>query len=60
MNKIKVNSELCIGCFLCVQEFPHIFQANEYGTAEVKPGEELNAQAEPAINNCPMVAIEEE
>lgn len=59
--KYQVNST-CIGCSLCASTCPNVFHMTDEGRAEaiqetVQPQDE--ADAETAMNNCPVSAIEQ-
>ena len=54
--RLKVNSEACIGCGLCVGTFDSAFELDEEGKARVI-GDLDEASAEEAIANCPVGAI---
>ena len=56
--KLKVNSEACVGCGLCVGAFPEAFAFDAENKAEVI-GELDDAQAQEAIASCPAGAISE-
>lgn len=59
MKRVEVDDEICIGCGLCVEICPEIFNLNSEGKAEsinaVEDSEELST--EEAINSCPTEAI---
>jgi ferredoxin len=58
--KYQVN-ENCIGCSLCASTCPNVFHMTEEGRAEAIQEEvaaEDEADAEQAMNNCPVSAIE--
>lgn len=57
----KVNKEKCIGCGLCSNLCPEVFELIGDGKAKVKEGvdSEKNKEcAEEAKENCPVGAIE--
>ncbi len=55
---IKVDEELCIGCELCVQICPEVFEMNTDGKSIVKAGVDVNTDCvEEAIDSCPTSAI---
>lgn len=55
-------NENCIGCGLCAETCPEVFEMTDEGTATATDGEipedALDAAAE-AMENCPVEAIEE-
>jgi ferredoxin len=55
--KVKVNDNLCVGCGLCVVEFPEAFRFNDYGVAEVI-GEVEEKDKDELLGLCPVNAIE--
>lgn len=54
----KVNDS-CIGCGLCTGIAPEVFEMDE-GHARVKAQPSDPAQAQDAMSQCPVSAIEEE
>jgi len=54
--KVKVDSEACVGCGLCVGSFPDAFEFDEEGKARVH-GDMEEASADEVIANCPAGAI---
>ena len=54
---IKVNSEKCIGCGLCVSICPEVFEMNSEGKSKVKKQKDSPCVKE-AIESCPVQAIE--
>ncbi len=54
--KVKVDSETCIGCGLCVSSFAQAFDFDDEGKAKVT-GELEEAEADEAIATCPAGAI---
>ncbi len=55
--KLTVNTDTCIGCGLCVGNYPEAFEFDDEGKAKVV-AELDDATAEDAIANCPAAAIE--
>ena len=56
MVEIKLDSELCIGCGLCIGTHPEVFEFDDEGKAHVI-GAAPEADADDAIANCPVGAI---
>ncbi|MFA6667311.1 MAG: ferredoxin [Bacilli bacterium] len=54
--KVKVDSDTCVGCGLCVGSFPDTFEFDENGKAKVH-GDIDEGGADEAIGNCPAGAI---
>lgn len=58
---IKIDEEACIGCELCVQICPDVFEMNSDGKASVKPGSDESLECvDEAIDSCPTSAISKE
>ena len=57
-----VDQGTCIGCGVCVDTCPEVFQLNEDGKAEAiaDTTEENRSGVLEAIDNCPVSAIREE
>ena len=58
-KKLKVNSDVCVGCGLCVGTYPETFEFDDEGKAKVVAQCD-DASAEEAISACPAGAIEED
>lgn len=58
-RKLYVDEEECIGCGLCSEIAPDVFQLNEEGVSRViASNEELHQDSiEEAINECPVECI---
>jgi len=55
---LKIDEEACIGCELCVQVCPDVFEMNSDGKSVVKPGVDENQDCiDEAIDSCPTSAI---
>ncbi len=52
---VKIDSNKCVGCGLCVSICPSVFEIKE-GKAKVKSQKEEKC-VEQAINSCPVKAI---
>lgn len=59
MKKLKVDTDLCIGCGLCAGTHGDIFAINADNKAEVIADADDDSAAD-AIANCPVQAITEE
>lgn len=56
--KLVIDTDVCIGCGLCVGSHPEVFDFDDEGKAKVI-GEADPAAAEDAMANCPVQAISE-
>ena len=59
--KVKVDKETCIGCGLCADTCPEVFEMNDENIAEVKMdpvSTEAEATCREASEICPVDAIE--
>jgi ferredoxin len=57
--KLRVDSDACIGCGLCVGTYPDAFEFDDEGKARVI-AEIDDASGEDAMGSCPVGAIEAE
>lgn len=60
--KVKVNQE-CIGCGMCIDICPEVFEYNDEGLSTAKSEEisdSLNDSVTGAMEACPVDAIEAE
>lgn len=57
--KVKVNSDLCIGCGLCIASYPESFEFDGEGKS-VATNEMDDQAAEEAVTSCPAGAIVKE
>ncbi len=58
--KAKVDSDLCMGCELCVSMCPAVFKMNDESIAEVKVDPvpaDAEASCREAADECPVEAI---
>lgn len=61
--KVKVNKEKCIGCGLCLNLCPAVFELDEDDKSKLIEGVDLEKNEKgikEAIQSCPVGAIEEE
>ena len=57
-RKLYVDEEECIGCGLCSEIAPGVFQLNEEGISQViVSSEELQDSIQEAIDECPVECI---
>jgi ferredoxin len=57
-RKLYVDEEECIGCGLCSELAPEVFQLNEEGISQVvASSEELRNSMQEAIDECPVECI---
>ena len=58
MANPAVDSDLCVGCGLCVQVCGDVFEMDAEGKAAVKDGADLSADCvQDAVDQCPVGAI---
>lgn len=60
MEKLKVNSDICIGCGLCVSQNEEYFEFNDEGLSKSKKeivSEEDKKELLNIIDSCPVSAI---
>ncbi len=65
MEKLKVNSEMCIGCGLCVSQNEEYFEFNDEGLSTAKKEDVKEEDKKELLNiveSCPVgaITIEEE
>ena len=61
--KVKVNKEKCIGCGMCINLVPEVFEFGDDNKSQVKEGvdfESKRKEIEEAKKSCPVRAIEVE
>jgi ferredoxin len=56
MTKVKVDSEVCIGCGACVSACPECFELNEEGKSHVV-SQSCDCDLHEEALNCPVQAI---
>jgi len=60
MRKITVDHELCIGCGVCVEICPEVFELRDEKSWVIGEDKCDTCDCEEAIVNCPVDAIEQE
>ena len=55
-QNIIVNSNLCIGCGVCISLAPENFKLNDEGKCEIISNK-IDEKTEDAKNSCPVAAI---
>lgn len=60
--KVRIDREGCIGCGLCTQYCPEVFELAEDGLAQVReqPDEAMETLTQEAANSCPVSVIHTE
>ena len=60
-KKITVDQELCVGCGVCANLCPEVFEIQDDGKVKVINKDNYeNCDCEEVINNCPVGAIKTE
>lgn len=57
MAKVTVDASTCVGCGLCEQNCPDVFQVKDDGIAYVKSQECGNCDLKEVAGMCPVNAI---
>jgi ferredoxin len=60
---VKVDQEKCIGCGLCINICPEVFEFNENNKSQVKAGADFKKNErciKESVQSCPVTAIETE
>lgn len=55
---IEIDKEACIGCGVCEQTCPDVFELGDDGKANLKEDADMDADCiQEAADNCPVEAI---
>jgi len=57
MSKVTVDASTCVGCGLCEQSCPDVFQMQDDGIAHVKAQTCANCNLQEVADSCPVNAI---
>ena len=57
MAKVTVDENACVGCGLCVNGCPDLFELGEDGIAKVKENENPDCDVQEIASQCPVNAI---
>lgn len=57
MAKVTVDENACVGCGLCVNLCPNVFELNESGIVKVKANESEGCDLQDIASQCPVNAI---
>lgn len=57
MAKVTVDVSLCVGCGLCEQNCPEVFEMKDDGVAHVKTNKCSSCDLKDVADQCPVNAI---
>ena len=57
MNKVTVDASTCVGCGLCEQSCPEVFEVGGDGIAHVKVQVSVNCNLQETVELCPVNSI---
>ena len=60
MAKVTVDASACVGCGLCEQNCPDVFEMKDDGIAHVKAHESANCNLQEVADQCPVNFIKVE
>jgi ferredoxin len=60
MAKVSVDKDKCVGCGLCEQSCPEVFEVKDDGVAHVKANSCNSCDLKEIASQCPVEAIKVE
>jgi ferredoxin len=57
MAKVTVDASTCVGCGLCEQSCPEVFEVQGDGVAHVKSQGSANCNLQEVADSCPVNSI---
>ncbi len=57
MAKVTVDASTCVGCGLCEQNCPDVFEIKDDGIAYIKKHECSSCDLKETVEQCPVEAI---
>jgi len=57
MAKVMIDAAACVGCGLCEQNCPDVFEVKDDGIAYVKAHESANCDLKEVADQCPVSCI---
>jgi len=60
MAKVTVDAATCVGCGLCEQNCPDVFEVKDDGIAHVKDFKETSCNLQEMVEQCPVTCIKVE
>ena len=58
MKKVTVDQELCIGCEICADLCPEVFEIQDGKSCVIGPDKCATCNCDEAVESCPVGAIE--
>lgn len=57
MAKVKIDESTCVGCGLCANSCPDVFEMTDSGIAKVKTSESKSCDLQEVASQCPVNSI---